>query len=160
MYGSNMMWHPSKTATSYILFFSLVVKISFLCEIRQFDQLSKSTICVTFFHRIWCVSQFFLQEAHQRCLHCRKFQMAQVDKTSSWSVTMEFARGFHYIQQIQWQRYMSLKELKPATSCVRDEENTTTSARHMWETRTFKMTPIHASVIYQIPWIQCRFFSI
>ena len=49
----------------------------------------------------------------------------------------------------------------PATSCVRVQDATTVLARHMWE--IFKLTPIDASVIYQIPWIrriQCKFCSI
>ena len=40
-----------------------------------------------------------------------------------------------------------------ATSCVRDQEATTVPARHMWETGSWDLSPIDASVIYQIPWI-------
>ena len=39
---------------------------------------------------------------------------------------------------------ITVKELKPATSCVRD---TTTHVRY----RILKLSPIHASVIYQVP---------
>ena len=53
---------------------------------------------------------------------------------------------FHWIQQIQGQKYCILKRLfEPATSCVRDQEASTE--------RIFKLSPIHASVIYPIPWI-------
>ena len=37
-------------------------------------------------------------------------------------------------QRIQWQKYLSLKGLEPATSCVRYKDTTTVPARHMWET--------------------------
>ena len=48
----------------------------------------------------------------------------------SWHIGV-FPKCFHWIQ---WQNYLSLKGLKPATSCVRDQGATTTPARHMWKT--------------------------
>ena len=42
-----------------------------------------------------------------------------------------FPKCFHRIQRIQWQKYLSSKELKLATSCVRDQD---VAARHIWET--------------------------
>ena len=43
----------------------------------------------------------------------------------------------------------TLKGLKPATSHVRDNS---ASKIHVWD-KIFKLSPIHASVIYQISWI-------
>ena len=45
---------------------------------------------------------------------------------------------------------ITVKGLEPATSCVRDQDATTVQARHV-RGRIFKLTPIHTSVIYQIP---------
>ena len=42
-----------------------------------------------------------------------------------------FSKWFHWIQ---WQKYMPLKGLEPATSCVRDQDATTVPARYMWGT--------------------------
>ena len=42
-----------------------------------------------------------------------------------------FPKCFYWIQQIQWQKYLSWKGLKPAISCLRDQDATTVSARHM-----------------------------
>ena len=56
---------------------------------------------------------------------------------------------------------MSLKGLKPATFCLRDQDTTTAPVRHMWE--IFKLSQSHASQIYWIPWIcwiQWKFCSI
>ena len=39
-------------------------------------------------------------------------------------------------QWIQWQKYLSLKGLKHATSCVRNQDTTTMPARHIWETES------------------------
>ena len=44
-----------------------------------------------------------------------------------------FTKCFHWIQRIQWQKYVSLKGLELATSCVRNQYATTAPARHMWE---------------------------
>ena len=41
---------------------------------------------------------------------------------------------------IQWQKYLSLSGLQPATSCVRDQDATTAPARHMWETGSLNWT--------------------
>ena len=49
---------------------------------------------------------------------------------------------------------MSLKGLEPAISCVRDQDASTTQARHMWETESLNGPQIYACVIYQIPWIR------
>ena len=49
---------------------------------------------------------------------------------------------------------ITVKGFEPAISCVRDQDAATTPARHVRD-RIFKLTLIHASVIYQIPWI-CR----
>ena len=45
---------------------------------------------------------------------------------------------------------ITVKGLEPATSCVREQDATTVLARHICE-RIFKLNPIRASVIYQIP---------
>ena len=53
----------------------------------------------------------------------------------------------------------AVKGFKHATSCVRDHDATTVWARHVRD-RIFKLTPIHASVIYQnrrICWISTPF---
>ena len=42
----------------------------------------------------------------------------------------------------------------PATFCVRDQDATTVPPRHMWEPGSLKLSLIHGSVIYQIPWIR------
>ena len=50
---------------------------------------------------------------------------------------MEFSRNvFNWIQQIQWQKYLSLKRLETATFSVwdRDASTSTEPARHIWET--------------------------
>ena len=70
-----------------------------------------------------------------------------------------FSKSFYWIQQIQWQKYFSIKGLKPVTFFVRDQDATTVPARRMWD-RIFKLTPINASVIYQIRWIHWKFCSI
>ena len=44
---------------------------------------------------------------------------------------------------------ITVKGLKPANSCVRDQDATTAPARQM-----LKLSIIHASMIYQIPWIR------
>ena len=44
---------------------------------------------------------------------------------------------FHWIQQIQWLNIYDIKRTRtchPATSCVRDQHDTTAPARHMWDT--------------------------
>ena len=46
--------------------------------------------------------------------------------------------------------FLSLKGLEFATSCVRDQDATIVPARHVRD-RNFKLNPIHASLIYQIP---------
>ena len=51
---------------------------------------------------------------------------------------------------------ITVKWFEPAISWTRDRYATTGPARHMWD-RIFKMTPIHASVIYSIPWISIQF---
>ena len=43
-----------------------------------------------------------------------------------------------------------VKRLNPATYCVRDQHATRAPGRHVRD-RIFKLTPIHASVIYHIP---------
>ena len=43
-----------------------------------------------------------------------------------------FPNCFHWIHSIQWQKYLSLKGLKPATSCVRFKDAIKVPARHMW----------------------------
>ena len=47
--------------------------------------------------------------------------------------------------------YLSLKGFEPVVFSVRDQDATTVSIRHKVIDRLFKLTPIHASVIYQIP---------
>ena len=44
---------------------------------------------------------------------------------------------------------ITVKGLEPATSCVRDQDATTAQA-HVRD-RFLKLSPIHTSVIYQIP---------
>ena len=47
---------------------------------------------------------------------------------------------------------ITVKWLEPATFCVRDQgANHSASKTHVWD-RIFKLSPIHASMIYQIPW--------
>ena len=52
-------------------------------------------------------------------------------------------------------QWIMVKGLKPAAiSCVRDQDVTTAPARHIYvKDRIFKFSPIHASLIYLIPWI-------
>ena len=47
---------------------------------------------------------------------------------------------------------ITVKGLKPSTCCVRDQDATCTTvlARHVRD-KIFKLTPIHASLIYLIP---------
>ena len=45
---------------------------------------------------------------------------------------------------------ITVKRLEPTASCGRDQDVTTSPARHMRD-RIFKLRPIHASVIHQIP---------
>ena len=61
-----------------------------------------------------------------------------------------------WIQRIRWQKIfvMTVKGLDPATSCVRHQDATTTPVRHILEPVILKLSPIHTSVIYQIPWIR------
>ena len=62
-----------------------------------------------------------------------------------------FPKCFYWIKRIQWQKYLSWKEFEPVTSCVRNQDDTSkTRVRGV----VFKFSPIHASVIYQIPWIR------
>ena len=42
---------------------------------------------------------------------------------------------------------ITVKRIEPVTSCVRGKDVATEPARHV----IFKLNPIHASVIYQIP---------
>ena len=56
-----------------------------------------------------------------------------------WTTTIwVFPKCFHWIQRIQWQNIChyckGAQNCHPATSCVRDQDATTVSARHMWET--------------------------
>ena len=44
---------------------------------------------------------------------------------------------------------ITVKGLKPATSCVKDQDATTVPARHVRD-RIFKLSPIHASVFHQV----------
>ena len=44
-----------------------------------------------------------------------------------------------------------VKGLKPATSCVRHQDATTAPARHVRDMWIFRLSAIHASLIYQIP---------
>ena len=55
-------------------------------------------------------------------------------------VTEIFPKCFHWIRWIQWQKYLSLRGLQPATSCVRVQDTTTVSARHMWEIGSLNWT--------------------
>ena len=48
---------------------------------------------------------------------------------------------------------ITVKGLEPATSCVRPGCCHSASKTHVRD-RIFKLSPIHASVIYQIPWIR------
>ena len=64
-----------------------------------------------------------------------------------------FTKCFHWICWSKWQKYFSLKWLKSASSCVRNQGAIhSTSKTHMRD-RIFKFSPIHASVIYQNTWI-------
>ena len=45
----------------------------------------------------------------------------------------------------------TVKGLEPATSCVRNQDTTTAPDTTHVRDRVFKLSPIHASVIYQIP---------
>ena len=45
-------------------------------------------------------------------------------------------------------KYLSFKVLEISTSCVRDRGATTAPARFYVRDRIFKLSPIHASVIY------------
>ena len=59
-----------------------------------------------------------------------------------------FPKCFHWIRWFQWQKYLPLKGIKPATFCVRDQDAATV------RDRTLNFSLIRASVIYQIPWIR------
>ena len=68
-----------------------------------------------------------------------------------------FPKWFQWIQKIF---VITVKGLEPATSCIRDQDATTAPATHVCGDRIFKLTPIHASAIYQIPWIHWKVFAI
>ena len=57
-------------------------------------------------------------------------------------------------QSSQRQKYLSLKGLEPSTSCVGDQDSTTTTRK----TGSLKCTQIHASVIDQISWIRGNYW--
>ena len=48
---------------------------------------------------------------------------------------------FHWIRWIQWQKIfvITVKGLKPVTSCVRDQDATAVPARHMSETGSLNL---------------------
>ena len=46
---------------------------------------------------------------------------------------------------------ITVKGLEPSTSCVRDQDATTTTDKTHVRDRIFKLSPIHTLVIYQIP---------
>ena len=48
---------------------------------------------------------------------------------------------------------ITVKGLKPATFCVRDQDATTVPAKHTTD-RILKLIQIHASMAYQIPLIR------
>ena len=48
-----------------------------------------------------------------------------------------FRKGFSEFSEFRDQKYLSWKGRKPATFCVRDQDDTTAPARHMWETWSF-----------------------
>ena len=72
---------------------------------------------------------------------------------SSKLLSLSFPKCFHWIRWIQWKNICCYckraRTCHPTTSCVRDQDDTTTPARHMWETRSLnKLSPIHASMIH------------
>ena len=81
--------------------------------------------------------------------------MALSSKTQAMAALFEFSLNIftefsdknicHYSKRAQ--------TCHPATSYARDQDAITALARHVRD-KIFKLNPIHASVIYQIPWIQ------
>ena len=49
---------------------------------------------------------------------------------------------------------ITVKRLKATTCCVRDQASYHNASKTHVRDRIFKLSPIHASVIYQIPWIR------
>ena len=72
---------------------------------------------------------------------------------SHWKQWSPFTMGLQPIlEQLTKIFVITVKELEPATSSVRDQHATSVPARHVRD-RIFKLCPIHASVTYQISWI-------
>ena len=66
-----------------------------------------------------------------------------------------FPKGFHWIQRIRWQNicHYSKRAQTCHLLCKRPGCYHSVSKTHVRE-RIFKLSPIHALVIYQIPWIR------
>ena len=67
---------------------------------------------------------------------------------------LSFPWMIHWICWICWLKIFAIMVniFDTATSCDRDQDATTAPARHVRD-KSFKLIPVHASVIYQIPWI-------
>ena len=64
-----------------------------------------------------------------------------------------FPNWFHWIRWIQWQSKRA-RTYHPATSCVRDQDAYHSTNKTHVRDRIFTLSLIHASVIYQFPWIR------
>ena len=63
-----------------------------------------------------------------------------------------FPKCFHWIQQIQGQKYVIKKAQTSHLSCKRPGCYQSASKTHV-RYRIFKLSPVYASMTYQIPWI-------
>ena len=76
--------------------------------------------------------------------------------TTGTQAIWPFLKFFHWIRWIHKFFVITAKGFKPAIPCVRDQganhANHSTNKTHVRD-KIFKLTPIHASVIYQILWI-------
>ena len=83
----------------------------------------------------------------------RKIDSRPVKVISYAWISGVFPKCFHWIQQIQWQNICHQKGWTCHHLCKRPEFYHSTSKTHVrhW---IFKLSPIHASMIYQILWIQ------
>ena len=102
----------------------------------------------------------------------RKTQMALSSKTQAMAALFEFSLNVfteftefgqdHWIHWIQWQKYFSLQQkgsnLPPSHLLCKGPGCYHSTSKTYVRDKIFKLNPIHASVIYQIPRIQWILF--
>ena len=103
--------------------------------------------CLTLKHQLWRLENE----------HIGTFSRLMYPWCSARSVNWVFPKCFHYIRWIQWQKCVSLHSKGsnlPSSHLLgkRPKCYHSTNKTHVRD-RIFKLSPIHASVIYQIPWI-------